>query len=64
MKCPKGTDHSEDLGVDGKFLKWISKNVVRECELDWSGSGQEYVQGTLTAGMNIQIPNNVGHILH
>jgi hypothetical protein len=32
------TDHSEDLGVDGKvILKWTLENMVGCCGLDLSG---------------------------
>jgi hypothetical protein len=38
-KDMKGTDNSEDLGVDGKILDGSYGNRVGSCGLDSSGSG-------------------------
>ena len=29
----------EDLGIDGKILKWSDRNKVEWCMLDWYGLG-------------------------
>jgi hypothetical protein len=42
-KCvqnPKGREHSEDIGIDGRIvLEWILGKRVGKCGLDASGSG-------------------------
>jgi hypothetical protein len=39
VRRPKGKNHSEDLGVDGKIiLEWILGKWVVRCELDASDS--------------------------
>jgi hypothetical protein len=37
----EGKNHLKNLDVGGEMLlKWILRNMVGECELDSSGSGQ------------------------
>jgi len=42
----KGTDYLEDLGIDGKILKWILGKYGGNCGLDAYGSGLGPVVGS------------------
>jgi len=42
--------HLEDLGVDGRILKWILKKWDVGHELDLCGSGQGQLEGTCESG--------------
>ena len=56
MLKPKGTNHLEDLGVDGRIiLKWIFKKWVGR-RLDWSDSGQGQVEGCCEYGDEHWVP--------
>jgi hypothetical protein len=42
LETLKGTEHSEDLGIDGlTILKWILNKLIGRERLDLSGSGWE-----------------------
>jgi hypothetical protein len=54
-------NHLEDLGADGKILKWILK---REYETMWTGFIKLWREALVNTVFDILVPRRDGELLH
>jgi hypothetical protein len=64
LESLKGTDHSDDLGVDKRIiLKWILGNRVWKCGLDSSGPRyRDRWRDLKSTAMNLRVPQNADYL--